>query len=217
MSINISGYIDHTLLKPCVTYDEINNLCKEALKYKFHSICINPFFVSHARKVINGAALKICSVVSFPLGQSTKDLKIFEAKRACRDGADEIDMVMNMSLFKSGYYGGILDEITCVKKAIGENILKVIIETGLLSRTGIVKACRLCVEGRADFVKTSTGFNSRGASLSDIKLLKSTLKGKAKIKDSGGIKTLEHTLNLIKSGADRIGTSSSVFILREAR
>lgn len=211
--MKINKYIDHTNLKADATFDQIKKLVDEAVEYDFYSVCVNSSYVKFIRDY--NKDIKIAAVVGFPLGSMTKDAKVFEAKEAIRDGASEIDMVINIGRLKSEDYFYVEDEIRAIKEAIGENILKVIIETCLLTEDEKIKACKLALNAGADFVKTSTGFSTGGASVADIKLMKEAVEGKIKVKASGGIHTREEALSLIEAGADRIGASKSIDICKE--
>ncbi|MFV0541696.1 MAG: deoxyribose-phosphate aldolase [Aestuariibaculum sp.] len=206
-------FIDHTLLKATATQKDIIKLCDEAKEHHFFSVCINSCYVPLAKSELNNNKVKICSVVGFPLGAMSTAAKAEETKQAIIDGADEIDMVLNIGLFKSKNFDAVKHDITTVKACIPNNILKVILETGYLDNNDIIKASKLAIEAGADFIKTSTGFGSRGASFSDITLMKQTIKGKAKIKASGGIKDYKTALKYINLGAERLGTSSGVAIV----
>lgn len=209
----LARLIDHTLLKSDAKVDDIKKLCEEAIKYNFYSVCINPCYVKIAKDYLKNSDIKICTVISFPLGASSTYIKIKEAEDAIINGANEIDMVMNIGMFKSNNYEYIYEEISSIKKTIGENILKVIIETSLLNDEEKLKACKIVKKSGADFVKTSTGFSQGGATKEDILLIRKTVGDNFGIKASGGIKTYEQALELIKAGATRIGSSSSVKIV----
>ena len=211
--MKINQYIDHTNLKADATFDQIKKLVDEAVENDFYSVCVNSSYVKFIRDY--NKDIKIAAVVGFPLGAMTKDAKVFEAKEAIRDGASEIDMVINIGRLKSEDYFYVEDEIRAIKEAIGENILKVIIETCLLTEDEKIKACKLALNAGADFVKTSTGFSTGGATVADIKLMKEAVEGKIKVKASGGIHTREEALALIEAGADRIGASKSIDICKE--
>lgn len=211
--MKINQYIDHTNLKADATFDQIKKLVDEAVENDFYSVCVNSSYVKFIRDY--NKDIKIAAVVGFPLGAMTKDAKVFEAKEAIRDGASEIDMVINIGRLKSEDYFYVEDEIRAIKEAIGENILKVIIETCLLTEDEKIKACKLALNAGADFVKTSTGFSTGGATVADIKLMKEAVEGKIKVKASGGIHTREEALSLIEAGADRIGASKSIDICKE--
>lgn len=211
--MKINQYIDHTNLKADATFDQIKKLVDEAVEHDFYSVCVNSSYVKFIRDY--NKDIKIAAVVGFPLGAMTKDAKVFEAKEAIRDGASEIDMVINIGRLKSEDYFYVEDEIRAIKEAIGDNILKVIIETCLLTEDEKVKACKLALNAGADFVKTSTGFSTGGATVADIKLMKEAVEGKIKVKASGGIHTRKEALALIEAGADRIGASKSIDICKE--
>ena len=213
--MNYSKYIDHTLLKPAATENDIKNLCQEAKEYGFFSVCVNPFFVKLAKKELAGSGVKVACVVGFPLGMNTTHIKFLEAKRAIKDGADEIDMVVNMGLFKSGKYDKVIDDINAVCKAGG--LVKVIIETSQLNSEEVAKMCEIVNKSDAKFIKTSTGFVGEGARLNDVVLMKSLMKKGKKIKASGGIRDYQTFISMIEAGADRIGTSSGVKIIEGAK
>lgn len=208
--MKLNTYIDHTLLKANATEQQIITLCQEATTHNFFSICINSGYVTLAKKNLLESEVKICTVVGFPLGAMSTAAKICEAKKAIEDGASEIDMVLNIGLLKSKNYLEVFKDIDAVKRAIGNVTLKVIIEISELSKNEIVEACKICLDAKADFVKTSTGFSKGGATLTAIRIMKKILKNKAKIKASGGIKTAAIALKYIELGVDRIGTSSGV-------
>lgn len=213
---SIEKYIDHTLLKPDATREMIENLCKEAIKYGFYSVCVNSYYVSLCSELLKGSDVKVCSVVGFPLGAMSSEAKSYETKCAIEHGADEIDMVINIGALKDKEYDIVFNDIaSVVKETYGKALLKVIIETCLLSEHEKIKACQLAAEAGADFVKTSTGFSSGGATVNDIKLMKESVRGRCMVKASGGIRTLSDFENMISAGADRIGVSSSVKILKE--
>lgn len=209
----LARLIDHTLLKSDAKIDDIKKLCDEAIKYNFYSVCINPCYIKIAKDFLENSDIKITTVISFPLGASSIYVKIKEAEDAILNGADEIDMVMNIGMFKSSNYDYIYEEISSIKKTIGKNILKVIIETSLLNDEEKIKACKIVKKSGADFVKTSTGFSQGGATKEDILLIRKTVGDNFGIKASGGIKSYEQALELIKAGATRIGSSSSVKIV----
>lgn len=211
--MKINKYIDHTLLKPTATTAEIKILCEEAVLHNFFSVCINSGYVSYAYNMLKNTNINICSVVGFPLGAMSMKAKIFEAEQALSDGANEIDMVINIGLLKSGKTNEVLEEISRIKEKCGKNILKVIIETCYLTEEEKRIACLLSVEAGADYVKTSTGFGSSGATIEDVLLMRETIQGKAKIKASGGIRDYQTAINYIKEGVQRIGTSNGVAII----
>jgi len=211
--MHLHTYIDHTLLKPTATQREIKKLCKEAVQHKFYAVCVNGSFVQLAQAELKGSTVKIAAVVGFPLGAMTTRTKLFEANECVRNGADEIDMVMNIGWLKSGKYEWVQKEITEIKKSIGEKILKVIIETCFLTKEEKILACELAVNAKADFVKTSTGFGTGGATLGDVKLMKDIVGNRALIKASGGIKDRTTALKYIALGVSRLGTSSGIKLL----
>ena len=211
--MQINQYIDHTVLKADATFDYIKKLVDEAVEHDFYSVCVNSSYVKFIRDY--NKDVRIASVVGFPLGAMTKKAKVFEARCAIEDGASEIDMVINIGMLKSGDYDYVEREIREIKEAIGDNVLKVIIETCLLTEEEKVKACELSVKAGADFVKTSTGFSTGGATVSDVKLMAETVGDKAKVKASGGIHTREEALSFIEAGASRIGASKSIEICKE--
>ncbi|WP_223033275.1 deoxyribose-phosphate aldolase [Hanstruepera marina] len=215
--MKINEYIDHTLLKPSATQKDIKALCAEAKKYRFYSVCVNGSYVPYAKQLVSKSNVKVCAVIGFPLGVCTTETKVFEAKQAVEQGADEIDMVMNIGMLKSENYVSVYKDIRDVKLAIGKTPLKVIIEICELSKNEVVKATQICLDAKADFVKTSTGFGKSGATLTAVKMIKKTVRSQAKIKASGGIKNLETALKYIDLGADRIGTSSGVSIVQESK
>lgn len=215
--IEINKFIDHTLLKATATEDDIIELCKEARDYQFFSVCVNSCYVPLAKKNLKGTNVKVCTVIGFPLGAMSTQAKIFETQQALKDGAEEVDMVINIGELKSKNLQKVEEEITVIKEIVGDRILKVIIETCYLTPQEIVIASELAVKAQADFVKTSTGFGTDGARMKNIDLIKDAVNGKAKIKASGGIKNLDTALSYIEAGVERIGTSSGVSILKEIK
>lgn len=212
--MELNTYIDHTLLKADATERQIIKLCDEARKHHFFSVCVNSYYVPIAKQALKGSDVKVCTVVGFPLGAMSTEAKVFEAQKAIKDGADEIDMVMNIGLLKSRNNVAVLKDISDVKNAIGNKTLKVILEISELSKNEIVRACEICVDAKADFVKTSTGFSSSGATLIAVKIMKKTVKNRAKIKASGGIRNKETALKYIETGAHRIGASAGVSMMK---
>ena len=214
----IASLIDQTLLKPDATKDDIRRLCREAMDYGFWSICINPSYIPLAASILQDTEIKICSVVSFPLGANTPEVKAFEAEKALRDGANEIDMVINLGALKSGDYELVKRDIrSVVEQGIRFQrgiIVKVIIETGLLIDSEKALACKVVKESGANFVKTSTGINSRGATVQDVEFIRRLVGPEFGVKASGGIRTYEDAIKLIEAGANRIGTSSGVSIIK---
>lgn len=212
--MNIGNYIDHTLLKADATLGEIERLCVEAETHQFFSVCVNPVWVKTAKKFLSHSKVKVCTVIGFPLGASTSETKVFETKEAIVNGADEIDMVMNIGALKSGNTEQVASEIEAIVSAsAGRALVKVIIETSLLTDSEKKTACQLVESARADFVKTSTGFSTSGATVEDIKLIKSIVGERIGIKASGGIRDYTFAEKLIQSGATRIGASASVAII----
>ncbi|MBU3821623.1 deoxyribose-phosphate aldolase [Flavobacteriaceae bacterium XHP0103] len=214
--MSISRYIEHTLLNPTATERDIINLCHNAIEHEFYAVCINGSYVALAKQLLKGTGVKICTVVGFPLGGMSTASKIAEAKNAIEDGADEIDMVINLGLLKSKNYVSVFKDIRDVKLAIGRIPLKVIIEISELNKNEIIKACEICLDAKANFIKTSTGYSKGGATLTAVKIIKKTVRDNAKIKASGGIKDYETALKYIEVGVDRIGTSSGLEIVTEA-
>lgn len=212
----INKYIDHTLLKPEATKDEIKKLCTEATQYEFYSVCVNSSYVALANELLKGSNVKIAAVVGFPLGAMSTEAKAFETAKAVIDGADEIDMVINIGMLKSGDFGYVLKDIKAVvdRAHKAKSLVKVIIETCLLSDEEKVKACELAVEAEADFVKTSTGFSTGGATVEDVRLMKKAVSGKALVKASGSIRDYATCKSMIDAGADRIGASKSIEIVK---
>lgn len=210
-----SKYIDHTLLKADATQDKIEKLCREALEYDFASVCVNTYWVPFCAEKLKGSDVKVCTVVGFPLGAMSSEAKSFEAARAVADGADEIDMVMNIGELKAGHYEAVKKDIETVVKAAKGRTVKNIIETCLLTDEEIIKASELTVEAKADFVKTSTGFGTAGANPRVVKLMHDAVKGKAKVKAAGGVRCAADFKEMIAAGADRIGTSSGVAIMSD--
>ena len=211
--MNINEYIDHTVLKAAACEQDICKLCDEAKRYKFYSVCVNSCWVPLAVKELKGSGVHVCSVVGFPLGAMAEKAKYFEAKTAAENGADEIDMVINVGLLKSGCDDAVKHEIAEIKKAIGSRVLKVIIETCYLSREEKIKACNLAVEAGADFVKTSTGFGTGGATFEDAQLMLDTVKDKAKVKASGGVRDAQTAKKYLEMGVMRLGTSNGIQIM----
>ncbi|TYP74283.1 deoxyribose-phosphate aldolase [Aquimarina intermedia] len=211
--MNINQYIDHTLLKPQAVADDINTLCEEAISHNFYAVCLNGCYVAQAVKLLQHTAVKVAAVIGFPLGAMATKAKVFEATQAIADGADEIDMVLNIGWLKAGDHDSVEKEIKEIKTAIGEKVLKVIIETCFLNGTEKKVACQLCVNAGADFVKTSTGFGTGGATMDDIELMKEEVGNMVKIKASGGIKDYATAKAYVDLGVSRIGTSSGVAIM----
>ena len=205
--------IDHTLLKPDASDADIDKLCAEAQQYDFASVCVNPHFVSRCATNLKGSNVKVCTVIGFPLGQTLTSVKVYETKAAIKAGAEEIDMVINISMLKQHLDIEFQGEIAQVKQACAGHLLKVIIETCLLSDEEKVRACRLAVGAGADYVKTSTGFATGGATIADVALMRQTVGPTIGVKASGGIRSLEDVKAMVEAGATRIGTSSGVKIM----
>ena len=213
--MNLNKYIEHTLLKQDATKAEITKLLDEAIQYDFLGVCVNPCNVKYAKEYLKNSDVKVVTVIGFPLGQNTKEIKILETIDAIKNGADEIDMVINVGLLKDKAYETIVDEISAIKGACQGHNLKVILETDLLTQDEIKKACELCIKAKADLVKTSTGFvkNGVGAKAEDVALMFNTVKQAGlQVKASGGIRDKEAALKMIEAGATRLGTSSGVKI-----
>lgn len=215
--MDLSNYIDHTILKADAKKLDIKRVCDEAKKYKFASVCVNPANVKYVESQLKGSDVKSCAVIGFPLGANTQETKVFEAKDCIKNGADEIDMVINIGALKSGEHNRVYEEIKAIREACKDKILKVIIETCYLSDEEKKKACELSLKAKADFVKTSTGFGTNGATFDDVKLMKKTVGDKAKIKASGGIRDHETALKYIELGATRLGTSSGITIVENGK
>lgn len=213
--MELNKYIEHTLLKQDATADDVMKLLKEAREYNFLGVCVNPCNVKFAKQYLKDTDIKVVTVIGFPLGQATTESKVLETIDAVKNGADEIDMVLNDGKLKDGDFDYIVNEISAIKTATQGHVLKVILETDLLTQTEIKRACELCVQGGADFVKTSTGFvkNGVGAKAEDVKLMYETVHGAGLgVKASGGIRDKEAALKMIEAGATRLGTSSGVNI-----
>lgn len=211
--MELNQYIDHTLLKPAATPSEIKKLCSEAVQHKFYAVCVNGCYVESAKKAVENSDVKVAAVIGFPLGSSTTASKVFEAEDCIKKGADEIDMVINIGILKSGNLKYVEEEIAAIKKAIGNKILKVIIETCFLTDEEKTLACRAALRAKADFVKTSTGFGHGGATPEDIEIMKDVVGDKLQIKASGGIKDTKTARKYIKLGVSRLGTSSGVALI----
>ncbi|WP_425863854.1 deoxyribose-phosphate aldolase [Arthrobacter sp. TWP1-1] len=212
---DLARYIDHTLLAPAASREDILKLCKEAAEHHFKSVCVNPIWVETAKKALLGSGVLTCTVVGFPLGTHNTDVKVFEARGATMDGADEIDMVINIASARALDRDALVSDISAVAEVVhGEDsLLKVIIETSLLSDAEKVLACEAAVEAGADFVKTSTGFNGGGATASDVALMRQTVGPDIGVKASGGVRSREQALEMIAAGATRIGTSGGIAIV----
>ncbi|MEM7394257.1 MAG: deoxyribose-phosphate aldolase [Verrucomicrobiota bacterium] len=217
---NLAQIIDHTLLKPDASNEDIAKLCAEANQHQFWSVCVNSTNVREAKKHLRNSSVKLCSVVGFPLGAMPADVKAMETRKAIREGADEIDMVINVGALKSGDHDKVLEDIRAVVEACKERgaLSKVILETALLTDDEKVRACELSMRAGADFVKTSTGFSSGGATVQDIALMSSTVAPrKLGVKASGGVRTYGDAMKMVEAGATRIGASSSIKIVEEAK
>ena len=212
--MGLNKYIDHTKLKATASSSDVQKLCEEAIEHKFYSVCVNGCYVADAKQLLQGTDVKIAAVVGFPLGAMTTAAKVFEAKEAVENGASEIDMVINVAKLKDGEFEYVENEIRQIKEAIGDNVLKVIIETCYLTDEEKVKACELSLVAKADFVKTSTGFGTGGATYEDVKLMKSVVGDNAKVKASGGVRDKETAQKYVNLGAERLGTSSGIEIVK---
>ncbi|MDO8757380.1 MAG: deoxyribose-phosphate aldolase [Elusimicrobiota bacterium] len=210
-------YVDHTLLKPNATQEEIGKLCEEAKTFCFASVCVNPSYVSLSAQLLRGSGVKVCTVVGFPLGSTTPTVKAIEARDAIANGADEIDMVINIGALKSGNDMVVYDDIKAVRDATRGRVLKVILETSLLSNEEKVRACAASKKAGADFVKTSTGFGGGGATVEDVKLMRETVGPLMGVKASGGIRDAKIAADMIAAGATRLGTSASIAIVTDAK
>jgi len=215
--MEIQKYIDHTILKPDVTEEQVIRSCEEARKYNFASVCVNPYYTALVRNQLEGTDVKTCVVIGFPLGANTKEVKAFETENAIQNGAQEVDMVINIGALKDKKYNVVEDEIRyVVEQAKGKALVKVIIETCLLTEEEKMKACQLSVKAGADFVKTSTGFSTAGAKVEDIVLMRKTVGDEIGVKASGGIRDFEVTKAMIEAGASRIGASAGIKIIEES-
>ena len=212
--MKLNKLIDHTLLKPEATKAQIEKLCSEAGEYDFKSVCVNPYYVKCAKELLQGSDVLVCTVIGFPLGQNTTDIKVAETKDAIKNGADEIDMVINIGALKSKDEDYVLNEIKEIRNACKGKTLKVIIETCLLTDEEKITACKLSKEAGADFVKTSTGFSTHGATVEDVKLMRKTVGEDMGVKASGGIRDRETALNMVEAGATRLGVSAGVAIVK---
>jgi len=216
---NLASYIDHTLLKPDATQEQIIKLCNEAKEYEFASVCVNPYWVSLCHEQLKESPVKICTVIGFPLGANHTVVKVAETLQALEDGAEEVDMVINIGALKSGKTIDVEADIRAVTEAVkkttnnNQTLVKIILETCLLTEEEKVLACELCEKAGADFVKTSTGFSTGGATIEDVKLMKKSVGNRLEVKASGGVRDLKTALAMIQAGASRIGTSSGVKIL----
>lgn len=216
--MKLNSYIDHTLLKPDASLSQIEKLCAEAKENKFASVCVNSYYVKKCVGLLQGSGVKVCTVVGFPLGASTMETKRFEAMKAVAEGAAEIDMVMNISAVKSGDWQYVQDDMSSLAQVCHQQgaILKVILEMCLLTEEEKKKACEIAKRANVDFVKTSTGFSTGGATVEDVKLMRSIVGDKIGVKASGGIRNAETAMKMIEAGATRLGTSASVEIVNGA-
>ena len=212
--MGLNKYIDHTILKATASSADVQKLCTEAIEHEFYSVCVNGCYVADAKHLLQGTDVKVAAVVGFPLGAMTTAAKVFEAKEAVENGASEIDMVINVAKLKDGEFDYVENEIRQIKEAIRDNVLKVIIETCYLTDEEKVKACELSLVAKADFVKTSTGFGTDGATYEDVKLMKSVVGDNAKVKASGGVRDKETAQKYVDLGAERLGTSSGIEIVK---
>lgn len=211
--MNPAKLIDHTILKPVASKEDVRRICGEAREYGFFSVCINPYWVAYAKELLKGTDVKVCTVIGFPLGANTTAVKEYETRDALKNGADEIDMVINLGALKSGDYDTVLHDISAVRKACEGHILKVIIETSQLTEEEKVKTCELAAKAGADFVKTSTGFTGGGATAADVALMRKSVPAGMQVKASGGVRSREDFDAMVAAGATRIGASSGVKII----
>lgn len=211
--MKLNKFIDHTILKADANQAKVQQIIDEAKKYDFMSVCINPTWVSFAAEQLKATDVKVCTVIGFPLGANTSEVKAFEAKNAIENGADEIDMVINIGAAKSGNWDLVESDIAAVNAVKGDKLLKVIIETCLLTDEEKVKACEACVRVGVDFVKTSTGFSTGGATVADVKLMRETVGPKMGVKASGGVHNAQEAHEMIEAGATRLGVSAGVAIM----
>jgi deoxyribose-phosphate aldolase len=215
VTTNIASMIDHTLLKADATKEQIEKLCQEAREHQFFSVCVNPVWVKTSKELLSGSGVKVCTVIGFPLGATTSETKAFETKNAIDNGAEEVDMVINIGALKDKNYQLVENDIRAVVDAAkGKALTKVIIETSLLTKEEKVRACELAVKAGADFVKTSTGFSTGGATIEDIAIMRQTVGPKMGVKASGGVRNTEDAQKMIEAGATRIGASSGIAILK---
>lgn len=214
--MKIAGLIDHTALKPNTTKEQIKTLCNEAIEYGFASVCVNPCYVKLCSEILKDTPIKVCTVIGFPLGATTTATKVAEASEAVHNGATEVDMVINVGAVKSGDFEFVKSDIEAVVQAVKEKALvKVILETCLLTQDEKINCCNICKDAGANFVKTSTGFSTGGATVEDIKLMRSIVKPNLGVKASGGIRDYKTALAMVDAGASRIGASASIAIVRE--
>ena len=211
--MNLNKYFDHTYLKAVGTEKEIDNLLEQAIKYDFKSVCVNPCYVKYCREKLQNTDVLVCTVIGFPLGANTKEVKAFEAKNAIENGAQEVDMVINVGQAKAHNWEYVYEDIKAVVDAANGTLVKVILETCYLTDEEVVEACKCAMKSKAQFVKTSTGFGTGGATVERVKLMKDTVKDLLEVKASGGVRTYDDCMKMIENGATRIGTSNSVDIL----
>lgn len=212
--MSVNTYIDHTLLKADATLEQIDQLLTEAKEYAFASVCVNPTWVKYAAEALADTPVKVCTVIGFPLGASTSAVKAFESQNAIQNGADELDMVINIGALKSGDFALVEEDIKAVVEASGNKLVKVIIETCLLTDEEKVKACQLAKSAGADFVKTSTGFSTGGATIEDVALMRKTVGPDMGVKAAGGTRSYQDAVAFLAAGANRIGTSAGVAIMQ---
>ena len=213
--MNYNKMIDHTVLKADTPLETVKRICDEAMEYGFASVCINPCHVAYCADYLKDSDVNVCTVIGFPLGANTSAVKAFETKDAITNGADENDMVMNIGALKDKNYDLVRNDVKAVVEAANGTLVKVILETCLLTEDEIKKACELCVEAKADYVKTSTGFSTRGATIEDVQIMKAAVQGKAKVKAAGGVRTHEDMVKIVEAGADRIGTSAGCSLVEK--
>ena len=213
--MNYNKMIDHTVLKADTPLETVKRICDEAMEYGFASVCINPCHVAYCADYLKDSDVNVCTVIGFPLGANTSAVKAFETKDAIANGADEIDMVMNIGALKDKNYDLVRDDVKAVVEAANGTLVKVILETCLLTEDEIKKACELCVEAKADYVKTSTGFSTRGATIEDVRIMKEAVHAKPKVKAAGGVRTPEDMVKIVAAGADRIGTSAGCSLVKK--
>ncbi|HLR89307.1 MAG TPA: deoxyribose-phosphate aldolase [Atopostipes sp.] len=215
---NIAQYIDHTILNADATETDVRRICEEAKEYNFKTVCIQPYWVKYAKELLEGTEVGITTVIGFPLGANTTEIKVAEAKQAVAEGASDVDMVINIGALKSEDYDTVLNDIKAVVDAVdGQALVKVIIETALLTKAEKVRASELAKQAGADFVKTSTGFSTGGATLEDVRLMRATVGPDMGVKASGGVRTFEDAKAMIEVGATRIGASSGISIVEGAK
>ena len=213
MEVKWNKLIDHTLLKANATKGDITKLCDEAMQYDFASVCVNPVWVSYCAEYLKESDVRVCTVIGFPLGANTSQVKAYEAKMAIEEGADEVDMVINIGALKAGDMDTVYQDIQAVVDASQGHCVKVIIETCLLTDEEKVLACQQAMKAKATFVKTSTGFSTGGATIQDVALMKQTVGNQCEVKASGGVKTFEDMEAMVRAGASRIGTSSGISLM----